>query len=378
MKVGIITFYRAPNYGAMLQAYALYKYLTHSGHNVEFLAHPFCLQRPFTLLRCFISRHITGVRNKLANRVQYSIVDFARRLPLSKKIDDYAQLSQLNNRYDAVIVGSDQMWNPMWCSNLGCIELLFLGFLDRRVIRLSYAASFGTDQWPEDDNRALRVGELLQLFKGIGVREASGVALVEKLSRRSDAVCTVDPTLLHDRSFYEGLLTDPGHCKPYIFKYILNWSEDDAADNVIRALCRKHAFDVLDDKERVRGALSIVCRMLSVRTKVSVGSWLGLINGASYVVTNSFHGTVFSIIFHKAFVSLRIEGEMSGMNERLQTLLSRLGLADRFVSSSDEESINRVVCSTIDWTKVDMRLNEWRMTSADFLAKNLMADDSCK
>ena len=367
MKIGIVTFFNVPNYGAMLQAYALWHYMESRGHEVEFVAHPFCTQKPIPLWKCFVSRHLKGVRNKLSGIVHHTITEFAESYPKTRQFERYEELADLKDRYDAVIVGSDQMWNPKWCGKPNCIELLFLGFAGEKTLKASYAASFGTTHWSAE-SVALRTGELLRLFKGISVREESGVKVVEELSGRKDAVCLLDPTLLKTAEFYRSI-AGKVHSENYIFKYMLGWSDPDEADGVVHAARdAKGMLEVVDDKTSVSGRLGLVAKVFGVKGKVSLPQWLGAIEQSRFVVTNSFHGTVFSILFHRPFVALKIKGEMSGMNERAATLLKTVGLEDRFLYADDTAGIKRAVGSEIDWPSVDEKLKARRLDTDAFFA----------
>lgn len=367
MKIGIVTFFNVPNYGAMLQAYALWHYLESRGHEVEFIAHPFCTQKPIPLWKCFVSRHLKGVRNKLSGIVHHAITEFAKSYPKTRHFERYEELAELKDRYDAVIVGSDQMWNPKWCGRPNCIELLFLGFAGEKTLKASYAASFGTTHWSAE-SVALRTGELLRLFKGISVREESGVKVVEELSGRKDAVCLLDPTLLQKAEFYRSI-AEKVHVENYIFKYMLGWSDSNEANETIAVVREaKGSLEIIDDNVPVRGCLGLVCRVFGVKGKVSLPQWLGSIEQSQFVVTNSFHGTVFSILFHRPFVSLKIKGEMSGMNERAATLLKTVGLEDRFLYADDAAGIKQAVASEIDWSSVDEKLKARRLDTDAFFA----------
>lgn len=371
MKIAIVTFYRVANYGAMLQAYALERYLESLGHQVVFVSHPRTRERRLPFLRCLVSRRLTGVHIKLKNYVRFPLTDFAANYPQTspcKTLDDVARATA---DCDAFVVGSDQMWNPLWCAGES-LPLVMLDFAPVGKPRIAYAASFGTADWPVDANAPL-AGELLRKFSKISVREESGVELVRKLSGRTDAVCLLDPTLLHDAAFYRELMFghDGAAAHPScIFRYVLDdW--DDAAST-------QRAFDIVQgtlgiprvetDRIPVSGTLGPLCRMLGVTAKIPVPEWLSKIAHADFVFTNSFHGTVFAILFHKPFISLFLRGRMSGMNERLLSLLSKLGLSERAVYSDEIEKIKAMACQPIQWEVVEESLRSLRHQSSAFFA----------
>lgn len=358
MKVGIVTFYRAPNYGAMLQANSLRRFIEAMGHDVVFVSYPRVAASRLPLWRVFVSRHLQGIKTKLKNYVRYQMMDFAASFPQTKRCRTMDDLRQATADCDAFIVGSDQMWNPLWCSRAH-LPLVMLDFAPEGKPRIAYAASFGTTVWREDQNAKL-AGELLHKFAKISVREESGVKLAKDLSGRTDAVQLVDPTLLHTADFYRKIITDAGveipeHKRPTIFRYLLDeWDNEAVSQKAFEFVKAKlNLMETDSDRIPVRGLLAPLCKLLGVTAKVSVPEWLAKIAASDFVFTNSFHGTVFAILFHRPFVSLLLRGPMSGMNERALSLLKKLGLESRAAYADDFGSIQKAICSPIDWSQID-------------------------
>lgn len=374
MKLGIVTFYRVPNYGAMLQAYSLWKYLEACGHEVVFIQHKRCVAKRMPLWRCFVSRSLKGARTKFKNYVRFPMIEFAKNYPQTRYCETIDDVKIAAADCDAYIVGSDQMWNPLWCSSNENLPLVMLDFAPEGKPRISYAVSFGTREWRVDQNAA-EAGRMLKKFAAISVREESGVELVKMLSGREDAKWLLDPTLLHTADFYREIFKDldrgeNSNQKPYIFNYVLDeWAD---GNNEARALeCVKKSLDieaVKNDRVPVEGSLSFFAKMFEVQAKTSVGKWLSLIANSEFVVTNSFHGTVFAILFHKPFISLLIPGRMSGMNERILSLLKILGLEDRVFNSGEEDKIKVATNSVINWDSVDSVLSRQRENMVLFLS----------
>ncbi len=365
MRIGIVTFFCVPNYGAMLQAYSLWKYLEERGHEVEFIDYAFGNARRIPFWRCFATRHLHGyldvIRKKLKAYIRFNIVHFSDALPRTRRVASFAELEDVGRKYDAFIVGSDQMWNPLWCSGKS-LPVVMLDFATKGKKRIAYAVSFGTKDWKKELN-ADEAGRLLREFDAISVREESGMKLVQELSGRDDAKWMVDPTLLHSASFYEPLLNCECRDRPrYVFSYMLDeWLGDENVESVLRVVTTARGVDeVHTDKVSASGLLSPICKMLDVQSKMSVGSWLSEIANSGFVVTNSFHGTVFSILFHKPFLTIPVSGKMSGMNERVVSLLSMVGLGSRIINTKDLDGCRDVVGSTIDWDEVDRRLDAER------------------
>ena len=380
MKVGIVTFFSVPNYGAMLQAYALWKYLEGRGHEVEFIDYAFGNTRRIPLWKCFVARHwhncIDTIRKKLKFYVRFDIVHFSDAYPRTKRFKVMADLEIISNKYNAIIVGSDQMWNPAWCSGIN-LPVVMLDFAHERVKRISYAASFGTTVWREDQN-AKQAGELLRKFAKISVREESGIKLANELSSRADVVQMLDPTLLHSADFYRKIIIDAGvdvpkHNRPTIFRYMLDeWDDAATSQKAFEFVKAKLNLEETDtDRTPVRGLLAPLCKFLGVTAKVSVPEWLAKITASDFVFTNSFHGTVFAILFHRPFVSILLRGRMSGMNERALSLLKKLGLESRAVYADDTAAIEAALALPIDWERVDAARVAYVGESQNFLQDSL-------
>ena len=375
MKIGILTFYRVANYGAMLQAFALWQFLASYGHDVKFIRIPKTSPERIPLWRCFVARSIHGVRMKLKQYVRHSVTDFAAAYPQTRMCHTLKQLRSISNSFDAIIVGSDQMWNPLWCSGRS-LPYVMLEFAPEHARRISYAVSFSTTEWKLAQNAKL-AGELLKKFSSISVREESGAKLVEQLSGRTDARCVLDPTLLKSADFYRSIFDTPGNgiqnAQSYIFCYLLDeWSDPCSETRALEVVKSALSVDsVITDQVNVTGRLHLLSTRFSIRTKVSVPEWVRRIELSEFVFTNSFHGTVFAILFHKPFVSLLLRGRVSGMNERLISLTNRLGLTSRVVYADNIESVKFAVDNRIDWADVDARVKHLREESTDWLNRAL-------
>ena len=371
MKIGIVTFFCVPNYGAMLQAYALWKYLEERGHEVEFIDYAFGNARRIPLWKCIVSRQAHGcfdaIRKKLEAYVRFNIVHFSDSFPRTRPVATFMELKDIGMNYDALIVGSDQMWNPLWCSGEP-LPVVMLDFAAKGKKRIAYAVSFGTKEWKQEQN-ADEAGRLLREFDAISVREESGIKLAQDLSGRDDVNWLLDPTLLHTDSFYKALF----NCRccnqhKYLFSYILDEViNDENFEPVFRTVMTASGItEIHTDKVPVSGLLSPICKLLNVQSKVSVGRWLSEIANSDFVVTNSFHGTVFSILFHKPFITIPVSGEMSGMNERVASLLKIIGLSPRMININDLDVLKDIINTTIDWYEVDRRLAGERLKTETF------------
>lgn len=372
MRIGIVTFFRIANYGAMLQAYALWKYLEARGHKVVFIRHAGIVPRRMRLIRCLVSRRLCGVVMKVSQYVQSPISEFAADFPQTRFCRTLGEIQEETSDCDAFIVGSDQMWNPEWCSG-ALLPVVMLDFAREDQLRIAYAVSFGSDKWVSDGSENA-VGRLLCKFTRISVREESGVSLVESLSGRTDAECLIDPALLLTAESYRLLMDGipgPEGKGRYVFRYILHErkisAETERAFFAVRSQLGIMCFK--SDRVPVRGFGSPLCRLLGVYAKLSLPNWLSELVHSDFVFTNSFHGTVFAILFHRPFVSLLLRGSMSRMNGRLLSLLSKLGLPERAVYADDIGKIRDMAGGVIDWKNVDERLSRLRDKTDGFFDK---------
>ena len=377
MKIGILTFFRNPNYGAMLQAYALWKFLEGKGHEVEFIDYDFANARRPSFLRCLISKTVSGVRTKLSRYVRYEISRFTMDYPKSRLFRSVEDLTENCPKYDFVIVGSDQMWNPLWCAD-SALPLVMLDFLPSQTKRISYAVSFGVKEWSRPDRREM-AGILLNKFTAVSVRERSGCEIVRMLSKREDAKCLIDPTMLHVADFYRKIAEmsegeGGGNEEPYIFSYLLDeWDDNQCLGSALAHVSNLVGInEISTDKVPVKGLLGVLCCCLSIKAKIPLDDWLEKISKASFVFTNSFHGTVFAILFHRPFVSLLLQGKMSGMNERILSLLDFLELRDLAVCADDKCALNKALSVKIDWCDVDRRLSVKRDETYEFFGECLI------
>ena len=347
-KVGIITFHWAPNYGAVLQAYALQKHLERFDIFVEDINY-LPLRNILTLrffdlyLRRFENIKKAKVMRKFRNKY----------LQLSPKIYfNNKGLFESQNKYDYVVAGSDQIWNEsfMMTAEKNVTLSYYLNFMLDDNKRISYAASFGTNEITANIEK-YGIPELKR-FKAVSVREENAVAMLK--SYGIDAYFVCDPTLLIPVENYE---------------YIIQNKKDNGTVNIFNYLLRggRESSD-LTEKYIIQEA----CKDMSHLDKkiLSVEDWLWKIKTCDLVLTDSFHCTVFAILFHKTFIA--INDKNCSMNARIQTLCKRLGLEHRILESYDQNRINGLLKTTdINWEEVDRKIKEWSKESTDFLLNAL-------
>ncbi|MBO7674643.1 MAG: polysaccharide pyruvyl transferase family protein [Atopobiaceae bacterium] len=353
-SVGVITFFNYCNYGAALQCYGLYETLRRMGHKVEYIDYtcPF-IGNPFgldSLRKRGLIRYVYTVAGNLFYRPRRRLFKTFRELiPHTEGIGP-SDLPSYANNYDRYITGSDQVWNVKLTD---FDKSYFLDFVAESKKKLSYAASFGGDNI--DETRRDEYATLLGDFEAMSVREDYGKRIVQELVAREPAI-TLDPTLLLRHEDWNALASDPVDKKPYIFVYQMGFS-----NTLIRA-ARKL-------KKKTGLKLHYVPFPLGVpvagRYHLRLGpkEWLALIRDARYIVTDSYHGVVFALLFEKKFA---VVAGGQHKNKRVISLLTRLGLQDRII---DDELID--IDANIDYEHVKELLEADRQDSIAWLKNNV-------
>lgn len=372
MKVGLVTFYKTPNYGAMLQAFALSSFLRSLGHAVAFVSTPYGRFNKISLFRCFCSRKFTVFRQKLQSYLDFSVVGFTDNYPETIHYRNVEQLNTSPPECDILIVGSDQVWNPRYCDPKW-IDIAFLSFAKANTKKIAYAASFGANSWKNIATKD-KVGGLLKQFSKISVREKSGIALVCSLSGRS-AEPVIDPTLLYGVDFYLTLIrnaygeSEKGHNDRFVFSYLLpRKSLEEESKALIHCTKILGIRSIITERREFKGMLRFLTSCLGVNLKVPVEEWLYSIYRSDFVFTNSFHGVVFSVLFHKRFIAILSRGETVEQNERMISFLEDIKLEKRMMYASEVQKNDGIIKAAIDWNSVDAIVTQKRSAGRDFLA----------
>lgn len=373
MKIGLLTVPFNNNYGGYLQAFALMVVLKRMGHE------PTLIMRRHNKRKMdwktFVKYFIKGV---------YHSFVYAKLCPLIYNVErDYKYLGAnmhlfvdkwiepqtpylystdelqkfCKGRFEAYVVGSDQVWRAIYVPS---IENYFLDFaVDWNVRRIAYAASFGIEkpEYTQEEKDICR--QLVPLFDSISFRELNGKKIFKEFGwSDSNYQLVLDPTMLLKACDYEAFLPKlDNEGRSHIFYY------------------------VLDKTPEVSKILDVIHKMLKIplygisniqrgyKPLPSIEAWLFDIQRAKFVVTDSFHGMVFSIIFHKPFVVL-VNGKRGA--ERFLNLLTLLNLDERLLTSID--SLDGILEKNINWGIVDTRLNSLRKKSLDFLTSSLASN----
>lgn len=367
MKIGILTVPFNNNYGGVLQAYALKCIITQLGHDVVFINRR---RDPNTSFKYRIYKTLVKlgvIEDYLKIQTQKISVHFERFIeeylfPLTEPYYSTNDIKKcLNLNIDCFIVGSDQVWRYKYAEK--SLQNYFFDFLNgSNLPRFSYAASFGIDELDYPINVINKIRNSLRQFSAISVREKSGVSLLENIGINTDDIKVVlDPTLLLTSKHYSSLINQTDdNIKNILFTYVLD--EKLVNSGALADYVKENKLGIVDIKAQVG--------KISQQTVLEpVEKWLASIKNAKYVITDSFHGTVFSIIFNKPFLVLA--NPMRGTT-RLTGMLSSFGLENRIVYKlEDAESIKEMFDKAINWNEVNKIIEKQRQESLTFIKQNL-------
>jgi len=369
MKIVILTHTLNNNYGGLLQAFALQTVLKRMGHDTVTARFSVCCfkLRIIRFISYFIRRYLLG--NLSQNAERKISVHTSRFVDTYMDTIDYfggktRPVPGVLKLYDAIVVGSDQVWRPAYMH----VPAYFLDFTkDEKMKRIAYAASFGQDNWGEFSPALTRKCALYaKRFDAISVREDSAVKLCkEKLG--VDALHLLDPTLLLDKEEYIRLADQeyPIVREKILMSYILDRSEDKRKITELLS----HSLQLVPLEVMPAESLNTKCDNILAATYLPVEEWLAGFRDAEFILTDSFHGCVFSILFNKPF--LVIGNKERGMS-RFHSLLHMFELEDRLIDSSETVFSIDFLINKIDWNNVNRIRTEKKEYSISFLLKYLV------
>ena len=356
MKIGIVTLELFNNYGGILQATALSRVLQSLGHDVTLInrkpSRPLAERVAGHILRAIPGQNIGNIRAVDEVRKRNMPFISARFDHVSKPIRTPEDLERYATarKLDAIIVGSDQVWRADYIGESG-LPFFFLALPHYAGLRISYAASFGNSDWPLPERRS-DVASWLEVFRAISCREISGTRLLKEQFGVERANVVLDPTLVADRSFYDEAVVPQSDEPPHVLHYVLDNSN--AAQGTASA--------VLEDVET-----AVRVKRLGLggdAAAAGVPDWMTAFSTAEFVVTDSYHGTILSILNEKPFVTV---GNRARGMDRFESLLEQLGLLDRLVEAGNREALRTAMRRPIDYDRVAVRLRDHRAQSIDFL-----------
>lgn len=356
MHIGIFTFPNSTSFGATLQMYALYHSVESLGYKAEVInyynaymkaeQHIHQKKRVRTMVRHLLHHR----QDRKFRRFEQSRMSHYPR----KEFSNPAMLPKLAKRYGSIICGSDQVWNP---DITGGDMRYFLDFCGEETRRIAYAPSFGITDFSEDFKNQIR--EALRHFHALSVRETPGQKIAEELTQR-DVPLVCDPTFLVSAEEWHSLeRAHPAAQKPYILYYTIRssaslWSQ-------CKAFAKEKGLRIVVVGGNLLKQWKQKDENIVYAVDIGPEEWLYLMHHAQYVVTNSFHGTAFSVNFQKDFFL-----EMSSLtNSRLHQIVDALGLGERVIGEKSWSS------EPIDYRAVEQRLSPLRISSLEYLKNAL-------
>lgn len=366
MKAGIITINSAHNYGCMYQAWALRTYLEKIGLDAEIINYrypeiddiyqPFKVKKRFKkklLQKLYVTYH--KIRFKFTgkeNMRKYNLFEdfIANDLHTTEVFTNFRELKDANlaSRYDVLITGSDQVWNST--ITVGLKPAYFLGFAED-IKKIAYAPSIGKTSLKNYEKEFFK--EFLKDYHAIGLREESAAELLAPLTDKELSV-VLDPTFLLEISDYEKIRKPGRFNGKYIMVHVIN--EDTTVRPIAEALSKKTGLPVIHNRSTARYS-----NELGRFNDAGPGEFLSLVMNASYVVTNSFHATVFALMYKRDFFTI----PHKKYPERMVHLLNICELSERLVSSPD--ALETIPSLSVDFDKTASLLKEAKTKSRNFL-----------
>lgn len=353
MKIGILTFHRAHNYGAVLQCFALQETLKARGYDVKVIDYrqPWIEEFYKPLSLSMIKRNASSLGNLLfylKGNLKKFLLSPGRGRFFREFRDKYLILTapcgkDIPKDFDFYLIGSDQLWS-LHCLG-GSSDPVFMGDFERKdgssVVGYAISADIRSLESCADE-----ICRRIDGFKAVSMREEKVAAMLSSLTGRECPVC-VDPTLLAGRQIWEPVIRDRWKDRTYVLVYEVRWKKE------TRGVLKGMAQDLAS---RIGGGCEVID---ASGMRFPVEDFVSLFRYARYVVTTSFHGVVFSILFHTPFYALPL---WDGYDLRYRELLASLSLSDRLVPLYSELSDE-----VMDFSEVDSRLEQLGKGSLDFI-----------
>lgn len=363
MEIGILTFHCAHNYGAVLQCYAMQEFLRNEGYNVEIINYrPKCITQPYVLfdMRRFVHKKPNVMIKRIIKELLILRNRYIRWRGFNKFINDYLLLGEPVNRhsipskFDVYIVGSDQIWNSGILGGIDGIYFCEFPFDKKERKYIAYAASKGSANLNKDEIHFYK--HSLSKFDYVSVRESD---LQEVLQSHMDKPikCVLDPTLLAPKHIWDNLISTGTRENKYVVVYQVR--NHNKTIQIANHIAKQIGADV-----------KILVAWLEINREnmyqdAAPTEFVDLIRNASCVVTTSFHGTAFSVIFNRPFYTVKLE---DGADSRSLSLLQSIGLEDRLISVDQLP-----IFSTIDYKLANEKLAVLCKESRDFILHSLKA-----
>ena len=362
MRVGIMSMQRVRNYGSFLQAYGLKRILESQGHTVEFIDYKLeCPVKentvsgpPLNLKTIF--RYLEH-RSTAKKRLMYSN---------ASKFDSYydtflpllgvSETNQYNTNVDTLVIGSDEVFNCFQNSDDKVDSFELFGANNNANKCISYAASFGSTTLEKINNSddKKRIEELLSTFDGLSVRDENSYSILKSLTRRDDIHMNLDPVLMYD---FDKEIVESKQTEPYIVVYSYRGRITDKEGQLIKKFAKKKGMKLI-----CVGGVQGFCDEYLLCSPFEV---LGLFKNASYIITDTFHGTVMSLKYGRPFATIIRDNN----RQKLSDLLQKFDLGDRVVN--DMKELENVAESPYDFTAVQQVIEIESKKTREYLSNNV-------
>lgn len=375
MRIGFITLSCAFNYGAVLQTYALSRFLQDSGYEcvlIDYITERYQIDAPDfvyastirwskNIFTRFLWRHTKYLAEIKKRECFRSFIE--RNVPKTNVYLSNQQLSENLPDCDIFISGSDQIWNTDFSWDKRPDLPYFLDFVPENIPKIAYSSSFGKTKLRDDEKAEIK--SLLQRYLKIGTREKTGKAIVEGLGLIATTV--VDPTLLCDSNVWSQLSSNRIVAKPYIVLFQI--FRDKELEKTVKFFAKDKDYELI-----ILSTEPLEVRMKSSNyvTLAKVEDWLSYFKYADYIFTDSFHATVFSMIFHRQFVS----STKSINPTRITDLLSSVNLENRATLDVSIKNVKKICEMNIDYSNVDFLVDKIKEQSVIWLLNALQEASS--
>lgn len=367
MKIGILSMQRIKNYGSFLQAYALKNTIQSLGHEVEFVDYNVekCIvsgeNSAKKIKRSFFKRALGYIKRKFINIIFFYKIKEDKEKNLSQSYNEYLKLLDISDKYnyrskiDTLVIGSDEVFNCLQINpDVGYSKELF-GANNNADKVISYAASCGTTtvEGLKKYNIITEVGEMLSKFSAISVRDKNSGKVVSTLTNKTP-VYNVDPVFIYN---FDHLMSNKVDLDNYIIVYAYGHRISKSEGKEIKKFAKKYNKKVV--------CIGVHQKCCDIYIKANPFELLAYVKNADYIITDTFHGSVFSIKYNKQFATIIRDSN----RQKLSDLLDRFSLSSRSVNNVEE--LENVLIESIDYTNVNKFINEQINNSIEYLKENI-------